>query len=189
MKQSSASSPYEWSVSELGAFFVENRSDFLGHAKRVTRTSAEAEEIVQDSLVRVLLACPQLESTDHARSYFHRVIENLSIDLHRREGRQPHLVVLDEASGEIEAQWSEDPDYTTTIAAADDAAIIREAISLLSPAERAALVMWEFEGRSTTEIAKVLGIKETAVRHTLSRARAGLRRILSERIIDEDLRP
>ena len=30
------------------------------------------------------------------------------------------------------------------VAAADDAAIVREAISLLSPAERAALMMWEF---------------------------------------------
>jgi RNA polymerase sigma factor (sigma-70 family) len=178
--------PREWNAVDLGAFFVRNRSEFLAHAKRVTRTSAEAEEVVQDSLVRVLLACPELESADHALSYFHRVIENLSIDLHRREGRQPRLVVLDDATSEVEAKWSVDPDYSEQIAAADDAAIVREAISLLSPAERAALVMWEFEGRSTAEIARKLGIKESTVRHTLSRARAGLRRILSERIIDEE---
>jgi RNA polymerase sigma factor (sigma-70 family) len=178
--------PREWSIAELGAFFVGNRSEFLAHAKRVTRTVAEAEEIVQDSLVRVLLACPELESLDHALSYFHRVIENLSIDLHRREGRQPHLVVLDDAKSEVEAKWSVDPDYSEQIATADDAAIVREAISLLSSAERAALVMWEFEGRSTAEIARELGIKESTVRHTIYRARAGLRRILSERIIDEE---
>lgn len=180
-----ANAPSAWSAAELGAFFVRNRSEFLAHAKRVTRTPAEAEELVQDALVRVLLACPELDGSDHALSYFHRVIENLSFDLHRRERRFPRLVVLDEASSELEARWIMSPDFSEQIAAADDAAIVREAISLLSAAERAALVMWEFEGRSAAEIAGELGIKESAVRHTLVRARAKLRRILSERIIDE----
>jgi RNA polymerase sigma factor (sigma-70 family) len=185
MKQTDAGSPRLWSVVELGAFFVENRHEFLAHAKRVTRSHSEAEEIVQDSLVRVLLACPELESVEHARSYFHRVIENLSIDMFRRQDRQPRLVVLDDVKAELESQWITNPDFADSLGAVDDAAIIREAISYLSPAERAALVMWEFEGRSTSEIALELGIKETSVRHTLSRARSGLRRILSEQIIDQ----
>jgi hypothetical protein len=46
--------------------------------------------------------------------------------------------------------------------------------------------MWEMEGRSTAEIAAELGIKESAVRHTVSRARASLRRVLSELIIDQE---
>jgi predicted transcriptional regulator len=45
--------------------------------------------------------------------------------------------------------------------------------------------MWEMEGRSTQEIAKELGIKESAVRHTVSRARASLRKVLSTLVIDE----
>jgi hypothetical protein len=45
--------------------------------------------------------------------------------------------------------------------------------------------MWEVEGRSTAEIAKELGIKESAVRHTVSRARASLRKVLSELVVDE----
>jgi hypothetical protein len=57
---------------------------------------------------------------------------------------------------------------------------------MLSPAERAALVMWEMEGRSTKEIAAELGIKESAVRHTLSRARASLRKVMSELIVDKE---
>jgi RNA polymerase sigma factor (sigma-70 family) len=179
-------SPGLWSATELGAFFVQNRSEFLSHARRVTQTSSEAEEVVQDALVRVLLACPELESSEHARSYFHRVIENLSIDIHRREKRQPHLVVLDDAATELEASWYQDADHSDAVAAADDAAIVREAISLLSPAERAALVMWEFEGRSTADIAKELGVTEKTVRHTVARARAGLKRILAERVIDEE---
>ena len=179
-------SPRLWSAAELGAFFVQNRSEFLLHARRATQTSAEAEEVVQDALVRVLLACPELESSEHALSYFHRVIENLSIDIHRREQRQPRLVILDEATSELEASWHQSVDHADVIAAADDAAIVREAISLLSPAERAALIMWEFEGRSTSEIARELGITDKSVRHTVARARARLKRILAERVIDEN---
>lgn len=175
----------EWTTTELGAFFVENRAEFLSHAKRVTRSLAEAEEIVQDSLVRVLLACPELENAKHAQAYFHRVIENLSVDIHRREGRQPQLVLLDDVTSEVESMWRNQGDISESISAAEDAAVIREAIALLSHAERAALVMWEIEGRSTAEIAAELGVKDSVVRHTLSRARANLRRLLSERVIDE----
>jgi hypothetical protein len=46
--------------------------------------------------------------------------------------------------------------------------------------------MWEMEGRSTSEIAAELGIKESAVRHTVSRARTSLRRVLSELVIDHE---
>jgi hypothetical protein len=46
--------------------------------------------------------------------------------------------------------------------------------------------MWEFDGRSTDEIAQTIGVKEKSVRHTISRARASLRRILEERIVDEE---
>jgi DNA-binding CsgD family transcriptional regulator len=115
----------------------------------------------------------------------HRTIENLCIDIFRIEGRRPNLVVLDEATAEVESTWQENLDHSDVIAAADDAAIVRQALAMLSPAERAALVMWEMEGRSTEEIARELGIKESAVRHTVSRARASLRRVLSELIIDE----
>jgi RNA polymerase sigma factor (sigma-70 family) len=133
-----------------------------------------------------MLAAPELSSDDHALSYLHRTIENLCIDLFRAENRRPNLVALDDATAEVESTWQVSGDHSQAISSAEDAAIIRQALSLLSPAERAALVMWEVEGRSTAEIAKELGIKESAVRHTVSRARASLRKVLSELIIDED---
>jgi RNA polymerase sigma factor (sigma-70 family) len=175
-----------WTVAELGAFYTEHRSELLAHANRVLKDSAKAEEITQDALIKFMLAAPELESTDHALSYLHRTIENLCIDLFRLEGRRPNLVVLDDATAEIEAAWQVDGDHSSVISAAEDAAIIRQALAMLSPAERAALVMWEMEGRSTSEIASELGIKESAVRHTVSRARASLRRVLSELVIDEE---
>ena len=178
--------PRVWTVAELGAFYTEHRSELLAHANRVLKDSAKAEEITQDALIKFMLAAPELESTDHALSYLHRTIENLCIDLFRLEGRRPNLVVLDDATAEVEAAWQVDGDHSSVISAAEDAAIIRQALAMLSPAERAALVMWEMEGRSTSEIASELGIKESAVRHTVSRARASLRRVLSELVIDEE---
>jgi RNA polymerase sigma factor (sigma-70 family) len=175
-----------WTVAELGAFYTEHRSELLTHANRVLKDSAKAEEITQDALIKFILAAPELESADHALSYLHRTIENLCIDLFRLEGRRPNLVVIDDAQAEVEAAWQVSGDHSADISAAEDAAIIRQALAMLSPAERAALVMWEMEGRSTEEIAAELGIKESAVRHTVSRARTSLRRVLSELIIDEE---
>jgi len=166
-KKAQAQGPRVWTVAELGAFYTEHRSELLAHANRVLKDSAKAEEITQDALIKFMLAAPELESTDHALSYLHRTIENLCIDLFRLEGRRPNLVVLDDATAEVEAAWQVDGDHSSAISAAEDAAIIRQALAMLSPAERAALVMWEMEGRSTSEIASELGIKESAVRHTV----------------------
>ena len=174
-----------WTVAELGAFYTEHRAELHAHASRILKDSARAEEVIQDALIKVMLAAPELESADHALGYMHRTIENLCIDIFRLEGRRPNLVVLDDATAEVESTWQENLDHSDVIAAADDAAIVRQALAMLSPAERAALVMWEMEGRSTEEIARELGIKESAVRHTVSRARTSLRRVLSELVIDE----
>ena len=175
-----------WTVAELGAFYTEHRLELLAHANRVLKDSAKAEEITQDSLIKFMLAAPELESAEHALSYLHRTIENLCIDYFRLEGRRPNLVVIDDTQAEVEAAWQVSGDHSEVLSQAEDAAIIRQALALLSPAERAALVMWEMEGRSTKEIAAELGIKESAVRHTVSRARTSLRRVLSELVIDHE---
>jgi len=175
-----------WTVAELGAFYTEHRADLHAHASRILKDSARAEEVIQDVLIKVMLAAPELESADHALSYMHRTIENLCIDIFRIEGRRPNLVVLDDSSAELESTWVDNKDHVDVIAAADDAAIVRQALAMLSPAERAALVMWEIEGRSTSEIAAELGIKESSVRHTVFRARASLRKVMSELIVDKE---
>ena len=185
-KKSASAGLKVWTVAELGAFYTEHRSELIAHASRILKDSAKAEEVIQDALIKVMLAAPELESTDHALGYMHRTIENLCIDIFRIEGRRPNLVLLDDSSAELESKWVDNQDHVDVIAAADDAAIVRQALAMLSPAERAALVMWEMEGRSTAEIAAELGIKESAVRHTVSRARASLRKVMSELIVDSE---
>jgi len=181
-----SSAPLVWTVGDLGAFYTQHRTELHAHATRVLKDQIKAEEITQDALIKFMLAAPELESEEHALSYLHRTIENLCIDLFRLEGRRPNLVVLDDATAEVEAAWQSNGDHSAAMSAAEDAAIIRQALALLSPAERAALVMWEMEGRSTEEIAAELGIKESAVRHTVSRARASLRKVLSTLVVNEE---
>ena len=185
-KHAEVASPRMWSVAELGAFYTEHSFELKTHANRILKDSLRADEVVQDAFIKVMLAAPELASAEHALSYLHRTIENLCIDLFRTEGRRPNLVALDDATAEVESQWQDQGDHSQVITAAEDAAIIRQALALLSPAERTALVMWEMDGRSTAEIAAELGIKESSVRHTVSRARASLRTILSTLIIDEE---
>jgi RNA polymerase sigma factor (sigma-70 family) len=187
LKVSTASAaPTSWSVADFGVFYTENAAELRAHATRILKDTNRAEEVVQDALIKFMLAAPELSSAEHALGYLHRTIENLCVDIFRLEGRRPNLVVLDDAQAEIEANWVDNEDHADVISAADDAAIIRQALALLSPAERTALVMWEMEGRTTEEIASALNIKESAVRHTLSRARASMRRILTEIVIDEE---
>lgn len=174
-----------WSVSELGSFYVDQRTALVAHARRTLGDSARAEEVVQEALIKLMLAAPDLESKEHARAYLNRSIDNLCIDIFRMEGRRPNLVVLESNTTEIETAWVNVKDHADVVAEAEDAAIVRQALAMLSPAERTALVMWELEDREAKEIALELGIKLSAVRHTISRARTSLRRVLTELVIDE----
>jgi len=117
-----------WTVADLGAFYTEHRSELVAHASRILKDSARAEEVIQDALIKVMLAAPELESADHALGYMHRTIENLCIDIFRIEGRRPNLVVLDDASAELDSTWVDNKDHADVISAAEDAAIVRQAL-------------------------------------------------------------
>jgi RNA polymerase sigma factor (sigma-70 family) len=153
------------------------------------RSDSEANEVVQEAFIKFILAAPELDTEGRALAYLRATINNLSLNVIRARGSRPNLVAIDsDTSAERLAEIAVE-NYVPadeSLSAAEDAAIIKLALTKLSPAERAALVMWEMEGRSTSEIASELGIKESAVRHTVSRARASLRRVLSELVIDEE---
>ena len=183
----SGSAPTNWSISDLGAFYQRNRAEIHAHALRLLKDSSRADEVVQDVFLKFVLAAPEIDSEEWAISYLHRSVENQVKDIYRAEGRRPHLVVLDDAQAEVEAKWAtHDPDVADAMEAADDAAIIRQALALLPAAQRQALVMWEIEEATTEEIAAALGIEEKNVRHAVSRARSNFRRILTEWVIDEE---
>jgi DNA-directed RNA polymerase specialized sigma24 family protein len=117
-KQASASGPQAWSVAELGAFYTEHSFELKTHANRILKDQTRADEVVQDAFIKVMLAAPELESAEHALGYLHRTIENICIDLFRAEGRRPNLVVLDDATAEIEANWQVAGDHSDGLSAA-----------------------------------------------------------------------
>jgi RNA polymerase sigma factor (sigma-70 family) len=135
-----------------------------------------------------MLAAPELDSADRAIAYLRTSVTNLALNVIRARGARPNLVAIDadttqERLNEIATENHIDLD--TTITAAEDAAIIREALSRLTPDQRTALVMWEMEGRTTEEIATALNTTPANVRHILGRARKSMVRVLGEWIVDE----
>ena len=179
----------DWSVADLSALYAENRSSLIGQARRILRSEADAAEIVQEAFLKFILAAPELDTADRAVAYLRTTVNNLCLNQIRATGSRPNLVAIDadttqERLSEISAE-AHIP-FDATMAAAEDAAIIRGALSRLSADQRTALVMWEMEGRSTEEIAKALGTSTSNVRHVVTRARASFVRVLTEWVIDEE---
>jgi RNA polymerase sigma factor (sigma-70 family) len=135
-----------------------------------------------------MLAAPELDSADRAIAYLRTSVTNLSLNIIRARGARPNLVAIDadttqERLNEIASENHIDLD--TTITAAEDAAIVREALARLTSDQRTALVMWEMEGRTTEEIATALNTTPANVRHILARARKSMVRVLEEWVVDE----
>jgi DNA-binding CsgD family transcriptional regulator len=121
-------------------------------------------------------------------AYLRTTVNNLCLNVIRATGSRPNLVAIDsdtsqERLAEIAAENHIPMD--ATLEAAEDASIIREALSRLSETQRTALVMWEVEGRTTKEIAQAIGTSEKNVRHVVQRARASFIRVLTEWVVDE----
>ena len=178
-----------WSVSDLSTLYTQNRSSLIAQARRILRSDADAAEVVQDAFLKFILAAPELDTADRAMAYLRTTVNNLCLNVIRATGSRPNLVAIDsdatqERLSEIAAENHIPMD--ATLAAAEDASIIREALSRLSETQRTALVMWEVEGRSTKEIAQAIGTSEKNVRHVVQRARASFVRILSEWVVDEN---
>ena len=178
-----------WSVSDLSALYTQNRSSLVAQARRILRNDADAAEVVQDAFLKFILAAPELDTADRAMAYLRTTVNNLCLNVIRSTGSRPNLVAIDsdtsqERLAEIAAENHIPMD--TTLAAAEDASIIREALSRLSETQRTALVMWEVEGRTTKEIAQAIGTSEKNVRHIVQRARASFIRVLNEWVVDEN---
>jgi RNA polymerase sigma factor (sigma-70 family) len=177
-----------WSVSDLSALYTQNRSSLIAQARRILRSDADAAEVVQDAFLKFILAAPELDTADRAMAYLRTTVNNLCLNVIRATGSRPNLVAIDSDSSQerlAELAAENHIPMDATLAAAEDASIIREALSRLSETQRTALVMWEVEGRSTKEIANAIGTSEKNVRHVVQRARASFVRVLAEWIVDE----
>lgn len=176
-----------WSVADLSALYTQERTALIAQARRILRSDADASEIVQEAFLKFILAAPELDSKDRAMAYLRTSITNLCLNQIRATGSRPNLVAIDSDTTQERINELSAENYVSVddrLVAAEDASIVREALSRLSSAQRTALVMWEVEGRSTEEIAKELGTSASNVRHIVTRARGSFVRVLNEWIID-----
>ena len=178
----------DWSVADLSSLYAEQRSSLTAQARRILRSDADAVEIVQEAFLKFIMAAPELDSRDRALAYLRTTVNHLCLNQIRATGSRPNLVAIDsDATQERLDELAVDAHipFDANLAAAEDASIIREALSRLSADQRTALVMWEMEGRSTEEIAAAIGTTPANVRHVVARSRASFVRILTEWVIDE----
>jgi RNA polymerase sigma factor (sigma-70 family) len=196
-KQAKVESPFstepllsvsDWSIAELSSLYSEYRSSLNSQARRMLHSESDAAEIVQEAFLKFILAAPELDTKERAIAYLRTTVNNLSLNKIRASGVRAGTVPLDSDSiqGDLdELAATNHVPFDSTIILAEDASIVREALSRLSSDQRTALIMWDMEGRSTEEIATALNTTPSNVRHIVSRSRSSFVRVLSEWVIDE----
>ena len=132
------------------------------------RSTADAEDVCQDTLVKLLLREEPFHDPGHERAWVVRVAINACRNLLRDRGAHP-TVGLDAVAEPAVAQ-----------APGEDALRQRDervlgAVMALPLPQREAVYLHYYEGYPTREVARIVGATDAAVRQRLSRARASLR--------------
>ena len=149
-----------------------------GHAE-------DAEDVMQDALVKTYRFVSQIREPDAFRPWLYRTVRNACLMQRRRRVDEPReLLSLDELLPTPDGSRTLDvpaPDRTP-----EDLALnsrlrrhIGRALSGLPPAFRAVVFLREVEGLSTREVAGVLNVSEANVKTRLHRARLFLQRELA----------
>jgi RNA polymerase sigma-70 factor (ECF subfamily) len=137
-------------------------------AKRMLRDESEAEDIAQETMLRLWRAGATLELGQYGlRPWLRRVTSNLCLDRIRAMKR---TVVTDEVP-----EMAEPPTQSAALEQQDLAKRVEAALSALPERQRRALTLFHHEGLSQAEVGEVLGISDEAVESLLSRARRSLR--------------
>jgi len=148
-------------------------------AFRVLGDPEAAEDAVQETFLRAWKALDRFDERAELSTWLYRIATNAAIDLRReRRRREPLSATLPEDfDGQVTSRSTEtDPHrqafWRQMVARAQDA------ISDLPEAERTAILLRHFEGRSIAEIASVLGGGENAAKQAVFRAVHKLRGVL-----------
>ena len=155
-------------------------------ALHLTGRAEDAEDLVQDTLVRALPALRKFEGRAKLSTYLVRALSNQWKNRLRSRARSRivdwfRLRRDDDAGGDpIEGIPHPDPNPHDRLEADDRAERVRRAVRRLEPARRLALLLREVEEMSYEEIAETTGAPVGTVRSRLARARDDLRVMLGE---------
>jgi len=169
------------------------RAELTGYAYRMLGSAFEAEDAVQETLIRAWRGLSRFEGRSALRSWLYRIATNVCLDMlssRERRARPMDLgpaLTADNALGAAlpEERWIEPiPDARAVPADGDPAAVteLRETIRLafvaalqhLPPRQRAVLILREVLQWQATEVAELLDTSVASVNSALQRARATL---------------
>lgn len=140
----------------------EHRDSLRRFLLRMTAGSAESEDLLQETLARLVKAVPTLKPGSNIRAWLFRVAANLSMDRSKEKKRGSSL------TGEFPSAPS-DPSDRAEIR--ELAAFVQAEIDALPPKYRAVLCLRVYEELSHAEIAEILEDSEENVRWYLFQAR------------------
>jgi RNA polymerase sigma-70 factor, ECF subfamily len=171
---------------DLGVFERARRGDaaafehlIRAHERRVLRLAVrlvghleDAQDISQDVFMKLHRELRRFEEAPDLGAWLYRVTVNTCWDYERKNRRSPLVSI-----GSDSALWrSPLPNPEKIAVQSRDVDRLHAGLTTLSQGERAAIVLREMEGLSTSEVAAVLGLAEVTVRVQISTARVKLRR-------------
>ncbi|WP_437476927.1 sigma-70 family RNA polymerase sigma factor [Sorangium sp. So ce1014] len=179
-------------MSESVAELEEHRAALTGHCYRMLGSVVDADDAVQETMVRAWRSLDRFDGRSSLRTWLYRIATNVCIDLRADRARRarpieegPVGTVDDTLETRPRTHWLEPvPDAHALPADIDAAekAMLRQSIRLafvaalqhLPPKQRAALLLTEVLGWSAAEVADSLNTSVAAINSALQRARATL---------------
>jgi RNA polymerase sigma-70 factor (ECF subfamily) len=139
---------------------------------RMLGSRAEAEEVCQESFLRLWKHADTFVARAKPSTWLYRVAHNLAIDRLRRRREQSH------PTGIEDVPTSDRPSlhlYDKQVALA-----VEQALAALPERQRAAISLVHYQGMSNAEAAEVLGVRVRALESLLARGRQQLRELLKD---------
>jgi RNA polymerase sigma-70 factor (ECF subfamily) len=153
-------------------------------ALRMTRNPSDAEDLVQDSLVRAFRFYDRFEPGTNFRAWLFKILTNTYINSYRRkQGRPQESSLEDTEDFFLYNQLSDDQgervtDVEGTVLDQLGADAIQRAIDQLPPQFRTTVQLSDVEGLSYNEVAEATGVAKGTVMSRLFRGRRLLQRAL-----------
>lgn len=141
-------------------------------ASRVLNDPTEAEDVVQDAMLRLWKMAPDWRQGEaKVSTWLYRVTSNLCTDrLRKRKGIRLEQIAEPE---------DEHPPIDSQLQTEDRAVALRRALAELPDRQRQAVILRHFEGLANPDIAEVLRVSVTAVESLIARGKRNLARLLA----------
>ncbi|GAB6976620.1 RNA polymerase sigma factor [Prevotella falsenii] len=138
-------------------------------ALRITLSREEAEDIVQDTMIKVWDKRYEWSSIDSIEAYSLRICRNLSLDrLKKRDNQNDSF-----EEEKLDAVHTSTPQ--DRLIDQDRLRVVKEIVDSLPEKQRSCMQLRDFEGKQYKEIAGILGITEEQVKINIFRARQAVK--------------